>query len=207
MSHYLCITLGKEIQAVKQDYLWPIIFESMHQAAFQFQDPRKDNTLASYFFCGEIEGPFQKLWDFIYRGTDSPLVSFWCTSFDNTLCDCEVSLEEKSSGYWEITITLDDTRLWDSHAKSRFSSFLRAGISLYEFCSPCSIGMYWDEEFSSQQLLQVSSKTAKEQLEPLEFCKKRLVWQEVAQVHGDHIFIPNAIPIYIGGREGFRFLE
>jgi hypothetical protein len=183
LSHYLCITLEKEIQEVKQDYLWSIIFESMHQAAFQFQDPRKENILGSYFFYEEIEGPFQKLWNFIYRGTDSPLVSFWCTSFDNTpLFDCEVSLNEKSIGNWEITITLDDTHLWDNHAKSCFFSFLRAGISLYEFFSPSFISMYWDEEFSSQLLLQVRLKNSKEQLEPLEFCKKSLFGKKLLKL-------------------------
>lgn len=70
-------------------------------------------------------------------------------------------------------------------------------------CAPCSMRMYWDEEFSSHQLLHVRSKMNEEPLELLAFWKKRLAWQESAQVNEDRIFIPDPMPIYMLAEEKF----
>lgn len=206
MADFLSLTIKKDVPAVSVAYWWPIIFEGMHRASFQFYDPRQATKQGSYFLSESIAGTFQDLWELLFLQNGSPLVAFWFSAQGTDTFCCEVSVHEEGNNAWTIDFTVEDGQLWQGEMKGRFSAFLQAGLALYELCAPCAMQMYWDEEFTSDQLMQVRSVMQQEPLDPGVFCSEKLAWKEIACINETRILIPNPMPIHVGGREGFRWL-
>lgn len=211
MGDSLYISITKENPSVQEEYWWPLVFEAMHQAAFQFQLPGSTTKQGNYFsFLAEmdyVECTFQELWDVLYMKHDEILVLFWSPDNHAELFHIDVTVKAAIDGNWQLNVTLEDGYVGSDDIelnKYRIRAFLQACLALYELCSPCFIKMYWDEERTD--LLMVRAANQEEALEPIAFCGQTLHWKKKASINQQVIYLVDPLPVHEWGNR-FKFIS
>src|SRR5690242_10899886 len=102
MPDFLFCTLEKEIASLQQASWWPLIFEEMSRASFQFYDPGKPIKTGSYWSSSnrEQEGTIQGLLEAVSGGSEQLLAAFWYCSQHATPFYCEVSVRQITPPRW-----------------------------------------------------------------------------------------------------------
>lgn len=210
MGETLYITLTKEQPSVREEYWWPLIFEAMHRASFQFVDPRSDAKQGIYFSFDQVRCTFQELWEILYTKHDPILVFFWSSNRRDTTfnigANVRIELIETNSS-WQLELSLDDGYLGNDDAerdRERVIALLQAGLALYELCFPCSIKMFWSEDYTN--LMQVRDAISKEQLEPIVFYNQTLHWEKLASYGEQDLYVVDPLPAHLWGKT-FRLIS
>lgn len=203
MGDVLYISIRKEQADVQEAYCWPLIFEAMHRASFQFYKPGGLPKRGIYFSflqaMDQVECTFPDLWNIIYQKKDEILVFYWFVH-PSGLFHIEVSVKEREQGVWYLDLTIEDgfVGVKDTHQQTvRLNAFLQAGLALYELCVPCSMSMYWDEEGTN--LMHVRPTAQEDSLEPIDFHGHILHWEKLAEVNDQSIYIANPVPLHMWG--------
>lgn len=150
MADSLYVRIAKMDSTIQQRaYWWPLIFEAMRRATFQFYPAESVEKQGSYFEEDRVKCTFQELWDILYVGHHTILVFFWPTDAHIEPFRLDISVQAAEDGGCQLDVTLENGFL-DSKKEERdtyqLNALLQAGLSLYELCFPCSMRMYWDED-------------------------------------------------------------
>jgi hypothetical protein len=214
MGETLYVTLTKEDSPVQEEYWWPLVFEAMHRAAFQFVDPRSKTKQGTYFsFAVEMDYvvcTFQELWNALYAKRDTILVLFWSSNQRGEPFDVGVNVRKEmnqTNGHWQLELSLEDGYLGNDDVeldRIRVSALFQVSLALYELCFPCSIKIFWSEDETN--LTQMRAAKQEEQLEPMVFYGQTLHWKKLASYVGQDLFIVDPLPIHLWGNK-FRFIS
>ncbi len=206
MGDTLFASILSEKPTIQQEaYWWPLIFEAMHRAAFQFHHVGSMTQKGSYFSflqeMDEIQCTFQALWDVIHGRQDQILVLFWPSHVDIEPFHIDVTVQKQKKASWQIDITIENGYLTTKHVEqqiSRVKAFLRASFALYELCYPCNIRLFWDEV--PGDLLLVRASAQDKPLEPAKFYNQTLQWKEISCSGQQHIYLVDPLPISCRGK-------
>ena len=206
MGDFLYVSVTKEHSVIQQEaYWWPLIFEAMHRANFQFPQ-RGNNERQGVFFSAremdQITCSFEELWDKIYVENDKGTILFWfgCPEWDSF--NIEVSIDRIVDGGWEIVLSIADGYLDSQNIKLnrvRINALLQAGFALFDLCSPSNFRMHWDEEHNGMDLLQIRHVEFDKPLTPFIFSGRELQWRKKISIRDHHIFIADPMPVHIWG--------
>lgn len=213
MGDSLYVRITKEKSSIQQGaYWWPLIFEAMRRASFQFYPVESTAKQGSYFEEDELKCTFQELWNVLYSGHDMALVFFWPSDAHVDPFRLDVSVKATIRGQWQLDVTLSDGYLRSKNAEQirfRLNALLQAGLAFYELCLPCTIRMYWDETYWNEtytELMQMRTINQENPLEPIVFSNQLLQWKEEACIQQQHLYITDPMPIHLWGN-CFRFVS
>lgn len=213
MSDNLYVSITTENSTIQQGaYWWPLIFEAMRRASFQFYPVESTAKQGSYFEEDELNCKFQELWHVLYSGHDMALVFFWPSDTHVAPFRLDVSVKATLHDQWQLDVTLSDGYLRSKDAaqnRYRLNALLQVGLALFELCFPCTIQMYWDETYWNNKytkLLQMRTINQENLLEPIMFSKQLLQWKEIACIQQQHLSITDPTPIHLWGN-CFRFVS
>lgn len=217
MSDNLYVRITKEKSSIQQGaYWWPLIFEAMRRASFQFYPAESLEKQGSYFSfyveMDEVTLPFQELWDVLYAAEDLAQVFFWPAEKNVEPFSIDATVMAEANGEWQLDVTLSDGYLRSKDAaqnRYRLNALLQVGLVLFELCFPCTIQMYWDETYWNNkytELLQMRTINQENLLEPIMFSNQLLQWKEIACIQQQHLYITDPTPIHLWGN-CFRFVS
>lgn len=208
MGETLYMALTKEQPSVQEEYWWPLIFEAMHRASFQFDNPKSVIKQGVYFSFDQVHCTFQELWDILYVQHDPLLVFFWPSDRRNILFNIGVNVRKSdgTNNHWQLELSLDDGYLGNDDVeqdRKRVINLLQVGLALYELCFPCSIKMFWSEDYTN--LIREGVSITEKQPETIVFYDQILHWKKLASYSGQDLYIVDPLPVHQWGKI-FKFI-